>query len=63
MSFKYLIYSIVGDKIEYGDPVGIMGNMWWNNWNQLYYFNAPHRVQLGWIPQGAYGEITGNSIG
>ena len=38
--------------IEYGDPTGIMGNLWGSPKyrNYSFTFNAVHRIQNGWMP-------------
>lgn len=43
--------ALKGDVITYGDPIAIMGNMWWNDWDtQQFYFAAPQKLQLQWFP-------------
>lgn len=47
--------------MNYGDPTGIMGNMWFGNWDERdYFFIAPHKYQLGWFHEQSIFEVKEN---
>jgi hypothetical protein len=43
----------------YLDPMAIMGNEWFSTPSLLYNFNAPHKLQLGWISGQVVARLTG----
>jgi hypothetical protein len=48
------VYSNCNLLNEYGDIYDVMGS----NWAATYHFNAPHKVEVGWIPTDRIQTIT-----
>lgn len=53
---------LTDEYAEYGDPTAIMSNRWFHSKNEVFYFNAPHRIEKGWIEKEHILDVDSSGI-